>query len=262
MKLDEYINSGILEEFCLGVLSDDEAKKVATLAKKYPPIQEELDKIQNALEFVDRKSAVSPSRQVKKAVMESITKNLRSGGQHQPAGKKIKYQFNYKYAFAASLTGFLMACAVIFYLFNELGKSNREISQLNAEITSSKARFATINQANQELNEVVSDGEFDRIPLEGLQNFPEAEAIAYRKNDQLLVSIGNLPKPPAGMQYQFWAIVDGKPISAGLFDYDLAKISLSEMTNFKNAVAFAISLEEAGGKNSPTTERIYVLGNV
>ncbi|MEL6557770.1 MAG: anti-sigma factor [Bacteroidota bacterium] len=262
MKLNEYINSGILEEFCMGVLSEDEATKVAALAKKYPPIQEELDRIQDALEFADRKSAVSPSKEVKEAVMASIAKDLRSNESYQPAGKSIKHQFNYKYAFAASLTGFLIACAVALYLNNELNKSNLEISQLNSEITNNKTRLAIINQANQELNEVVSDGEFDRISLKGLQNFPEAEAVAYRKNEQLLVSIGNLPEPPAGMQYQFWAIVDGTPISAGLFDYASAKTSLTTMKNFDEAVAFAISLEEAGGKESPTAERIYVLGNV
>lgn len=246
----------------MGLLSESDAKKIAALARKYAPIQEELNKIQNALEFADRKSAVLPSKKVKKVLMAKISEDLKSENRIRPEGKSIKFNFNYKYAFAASLTGFLVTCSIALYLNIELNKSHREISQLNAEITSSKTRLAEINTVNQMLNEVVSNSQFERISLNGLQNFPDVKAIAYRKNDQLFVSIGNLPEPPEGMQYQFWAIVDGNPVSAGLFDYESAKNSLTKMQNFNDAVAFAISLEETGGKDSPTAERIYVLGSV
>ena len=30
-----------------------------------------------------------------------------------------------------------------------------------------------------------------------------------------MVDAGNLPDIPAGKQYQFWAIVDGKPVDGG-----------------------------------------------
>ena len=62
-------------------------------------------------------------------------------------------------------------------------------------------------------------------------------------------------------QYQLWAIIDGKPVDAGVFDTSLAGLlKMKEIGN--GAAAFAVTIEPRGGKASPTLETMQVVGNV
>ncbi|MFN3939001.1 MAG: anti-sigma factor domain-containing protein, partial [Chitinophagales bacterium] len=71
----------------------------------------------------------------------------------------------------------------------------------------------------------------------------------------------DLPPTAADKQYQLWAIVDGSPVSAGLLDSDSTNV-LQKMASFKDAQAFAITLEPKGGSVHPTLEAMVVLGPV
>lgn len=62
-------------------------------------------------------------------------------------------------------------------------------------------------------------------------------------------------------QYQPCAIIDGKPVDAGVFDGNIA--GLLKMKNVgKGASTFAVTVEPRGGKSSPSLETMQVLGNV
>ncbi|MBN9338222.1 MAG: anti-sigma factor, partial [Chryseobacterium sp.] len=67
-------------------------------------------------------------------------------------------------------------------------------------------------------------------------------------------------KAPEGMEYQLWAISDGKPVSAGMYSED--KDSKIVLSNIPNAQAFAITLEKRGGSPVPTMENMFVIGNI
>jgi anti-sigma-K factor RskA len=62
------------------------------------------------------------------------------------------------------------------------------------------------------------------------------------------------------MQYQLWAIVDGKPVSAGIYSED--KDSQIVLSKIENPQAFAITLEKQGGSIVPTMENMFVIGNI
>ena len=64
---------------------------------------------------------------------------------------------------------------------------------------------------------------------------------------------------PSGKQYQLWAIVDGKPVDAGLIT---DCIGLCKMKRIDRAQAFAITLEKAGGSPTPTLTEMYVFGKI
>lgn len=49
-ELNNYIASGIIEAYCLGNLPPREAAKVTAMAARYPEIQEEIDRVLEALE--------------------------------------------------------------------------------------------------------------------------------------------------------------------------------------------------------------------
>ena len=61
-----------------------------------------------------------------------------------------------------------------------------------------------------------------------------------------------MQQTPTGKQYQLWAIVDGKPVDAGVINNC---IGLCKMKKIDHAEAFAITLEKEGGSPTPTLNR-------
>ncbi|MDQ0065658.1 anti-sigma factor [Chryseobacterium lathyri] len=55
-------------------------------------------------------------------------------------------------------------------------------------------------------------------------------------------------KAPEGMQYQLWAIADGKPVSAGVYTEE--KNSKNSSCHIPKAQAFAITLEKQNGSET------------
>jgi len=49
MEIEEYINSGVIEDYCLGVLGEDAMQQVAAMATLHPAIQQEIDAYEHAL---------------------------------------------------------------------------------------------------------------------------------------------------------------------------------------------------------------------
>jgi anti-sigma-K factor RskA len=68
-----------------------------------------------------------------------------------------------------------------------------------------------------------------------------------------------MPQAASGKQFQLWAIVDNKPVDAGVID---ACTGLCKMKNIPRASAFAITLEKKGGSATPSLDQMYVLGKV
>ena len=75
------------------------------------------------------------------------------------------------------------------------------------------------------------------------------------------LAVNRLPAPTSEQQYQLWAMVDGKPVDAGMFDM---KDGAGNDENEKHpkAQAFAITLEKKGGSPTPRWISYYVMGKV
>jgi anti-sigma-K factor RskA len=91
---------------------------------------------------------------------------------------------------------------------------------------------------------------------------PNSLAIVYwnTRTKEVYLMFNNMPRPEADKQYQLWAIVDGKPVDAGLIAGNGENV-LIKMKNISGANAFAVTLESKGGNPSPQGQ-MYVLGNV
>jgi hypothetical protein len=49
MDIEKYLDSGIIEDYCLGVLSPEEAKEVAQIAEQFPGVEEAIREIEEVL---------------------------------------------------------------------------------------------------------------------------------------------------------------------------------------------------------------------
>jgi mannose-6-phosphate isomerase-like protein (cupin superfamily) len=72
MNIESYINSGIIELYVLGALSDEESREVIRLATVYPEINNEIERISATLEFYSQSSGKTPSDKVKPMLMATL----------------------------------------------------------------------------------------------------------------------------------------------------------------------------------------------
>ncbi len=173
-----------------------------------------------------------------------------------------------RYVAAASLV--LLAGSVLLNLYL-LYQYKRSIAQ-NKELLASQSQVATANQVLQtKLNtyqgdlSLMKDPQMDIVKMPAVPTSPAPASMATvywnRESKIVYLLVNQLPKPVSDKQYQLWAIVDGKPVDAGVFDLADSQ-SLLKFKTIPKAEAFAITLEKRGGSQTPTMTALYVLGKV
>lgn len=75
MNKDEYISSGMIEDYCLGVLDDTQISAVEQAAALYPDIKQEIKKFQQSLEQYAFEFAKPVPENVREKIL-AITDNL------------------------------------------------------------------------------------------------------------------------------------------------------------------------------------------
>lgn len=270
-----FIESGALETYVMGLATEEEAKVVAEMAARYPDVKEELLAIEETMEKFDRLHAVDAPTKLKTEILSKIGRvpgsqfTVPGSGIGQSESKVIPLQLKrnnfFKYA-AAVLLIMLVGSVVYIFMLRDAASTYRELAskynQENDQLT--RAMHASSDSIKSMQNDIalLKTPDMKSIELKGMDVAPEAKAMAYAntKTGEVYLEIMNLPAAPEGMQYQFWGIVDDKPVDAGMIPLEGDLSGIHPMTTVPNANAYAISLEPKGGSQQPTG-KIFVMGN-
>jgi anti-sigma-K factor RskA len=267
----EYISSGILESYILGLASPEEAGILECVMKNNAEVKAAYEEAQKAFELLATAQAITPPNDLKSKIWEKIqsqpevedvkTENIititEPKSEIQQETQQIKNNGWKTFAVAASVL-FLVSIIANLYWMNSQNEVKKELADLKSD---KQSQHLAMQNLEQKLK-VTSNPNMLKIVLAGVEKHPESNAVVYwdKTSKDVYLTANSLPKAPEGMQYQLWAIADGKPVSAGMYtDEKDAKIALA---NIPNAQAFAITLEKEGGSAVPTMENMYVMGEV
>ena len=262
MEAQEYIESGILELYVYGLLTETENLEIAEMAKRSPEVDQEIISIEKAI--VALSSSFSPFHSVTNFEKIKARLELKHGKvvEMKPASNWSQYV-----GWAAAVL-FLLGLG---YQTLELTKTKDAISTVGNEKTKIEREFAYLDQKNKETEKsltIVRDIKNTGVTLGGQAVSPTSFAKVYWNKDTktTYIDAAGLPKPPKGMVYQVWALKLSPvltPTSIGLlsdFEGNSNKIFAVDRTN--EAEAFGITLEPAGGSLTPTMTQLYTLGKV
>lgn len=283
MDAKQFIESGTLETYVMGLATEQEAQLVAEMSARYPEVKAELKAIEASMENFDKQNAVEPPAHLKAIIMSQISSTVQSSTVHSSGkvrsiNETVNSERNngelyqprqsnfFKYAAAVAL---LLLIGSLYYNY-ELGNRVENLSEQtsrNAYLTDS-LRQALNDQTGLSANlsdqlALLKKPSMKSIELKGMADVaPDAKAMVYANTatGDSYLEIMNLPAAPDGMQYQFWGIVDGKPVDAGMIPLEGDTAGIHPMKTIPNAVAYAISLEPKGGSQQPQG-KIYVMGN-
>ena len=79
---------------------------------------------------------------------------------------------------------------------------------------------------------------------------------------KLMLADAHLPNLNADQQYQLWALYDGKPVDAGVFDYKDNSVSVGFQKDVSGAQAFAVTVEPKGGSPTPTLSNLCMMAKL
>lgn len=215
-----------------------------------------------------------PTAEAAKSTMTAERRPPTAGRRQSPPARQ---RFGLRDFFFGRALGF----AVLLLLLGAFG-----LWRLWSQSNDLQARVATLEQSNAELQAELDQARSVNTLLldelagrdETLAYLTQPGAVTFALSDPsgarptaagtvtttadgaVTLAVMNLPPPEADQTYQAWLIVGDTPISAGTFAVDVTGRALLTLSNPPAAAfdAFGVSLEPAGGSETPT--EIVLLG--
>jgi anti-sigma-K factor RskA len=273
VNVQEYISSGIIESYVLGLAGPEERAEFESMCNSYPEVSAARDTFELSLEQHALKNAVEPPVHLKNEIFAKInaeeslpkyTSYQKETRKEQAAIVRIGWL---RYVSAASIVLLIASAILNYYFFSQY----KEYSTKYDQLVQSQSQMASANQTLQaKLQDyesalsTIKDTSMAVVKMPSVPSSPNPGSLTTvywdTKSKDVYLLVNNLPQPATDKQYQLWALVNGKPVDAGVFDIKEG-LSFVKMKTIQQAQAFAITLEKRGGSLSPTMP-IYVLGKV
>jgi anti-sigma-K factor RskA len=274
VNLQDYISSGIIESYVLGLAGPEERIEFEAMCAAYPELQKARDEFERTLEnyLLDHADETRPAPSLKDKIFAQI--ELESSARQKEAMPAPVHPLQpvrtdwWRFIAAAAILLLVGSTIMNYYFFSQY----KEYSNKYEQLASSQFQIASANQALQtKLQDYESalnrmkDPAMIIVRMSSVPSSPNPASLATvywdTRNKDVYLLANNLPEPVSEKQYQLWALVDGKPVDAGLVDIREG-LSFIKMKNIPRAQAFAITLEKKGGSTLPTMSAMYVLGKV
>ena len=277
VDIKAYVSSGILESVVLGFASEQEIQEVSCLAHIYPEIETEMTAIESVVEKMVFAMAVQPDERVRANVLAAIGKEQQPPFENQadqPETGIVQLPVTapganpWKWVAAASVVLFIGMGLLWMNATNQSSVLSGRLAAMKREQEENAQVLMAMRieqERNRSIQAVLTEKSTQNIQLKGMPMDPTASVkIMWSANEnKALLFAENITAPPTDMQYQLWAIAEGKPVSLGLFDYDEV-INMTDPfeVSVENVSAFAVTMEKKGGSPVPTKKNMIVMGTV
>lgn len=253
MNKEQFLNTGLLEQYALGLTDAEESAVVEQHMEQFPELRDELYAMQEALESYAKQYAIAPPDGVKTNIMEEL-------GDAAPRPRATRGSANSSgFTWSKWLSYAALIALTIGYLYqsNRYQQSQQELRNTSAALSSCENQNTALKD-NKRIYAFISNVKTKPITLKGTPAHTDASAIVYwnEESQQAYFFAGALPEPPTNKQYQIWADVEGEMISIGLLDYQTQ--DLQEIDYIAHAESLNITLEPKGGSKKPTVSNLYV----
>ncbi|MDO7170692.1 anti-sigma factor [Mariniflexile sp. AS56] len=264
MEIKAYIETGILELYVAGALSEQESREVYDMMQQHPEILQEVLEIEAAIIKLTAATSRNKNENSLQIIKDQLGFNTNDTKVISIA--KPKYNWLTYSGWAASVVlaaGLLWTVGQNDQLKSDIQISETQQSLLETQIDNSKNN---LEQANT-LISVLRDDSITKVPLAGQGNFASTYAKVYwdKNTERIFLDAQGLPAPPEGKVYQVWSLKLSPltPTSLGTIDnFTSDSNKIFEIKNANESEAFGITLEPAGGSKTPTMEELYTLGVV
>ncbi len=252
MNTEEYILSGIVESYVLGLASEEERTEFEHMCVQYPEVHAARTAFEMALEKQAMENAITPPADLRNKIAEQIGITGKVVAM-QPA--TVRETSWLKYVAAASV---ILLAGSLYYNINLYNKNKNLESNYDNTV-------AKLNDMEKDLQVLQQNSNVKMASMKGQPISPASFATVYwdTASQDVYLLINNMPKPASDKQYQLWAFLDGQPIDMGLIEITEKPLQLYRLKKAQAAQAFAITLEKKGREDiSKPGGDVFVMGNL
>jgi anti-sigma-K factor RskA len=256
VNIKEYISSGVVESYVLGMLSAQEKFDFEQYCEVYPELKAARNAFELAIEKQAMENAMTPPSNVREKVLSAI--------QQKPASNTskivsieptIRRSHGLSWMAAASIILFLVTGYFAYTLYNQNKDLNNSLKSLQVKV-----------DQMEEYHKIMSDPNVAVVNMVAMTPAKASASIYWDStSSDVYLLIKNMPQLPSDKQYQLWSIMNGEkgqlqPSSLGLFDVGENQKIILKMSNVKKADAFAITIEKRGNTEGPNLEQLQSMG--
>ena len=262
MDSNKILESGILEQYVLGLVSEEENAEIEVYMVTYPEVNEKVQRLRSCMEHYTGIHDIS-SPEKGRDCFPNLNCDRLSGKARERClsvetkfGKSQKKEKKEELAEMHNYTRLLTALAsisILFFAGLSIFFYQKQASEA-ANLAEIKEEFSKLEKQHQIVvsqmqtthitNELLKDEGTKKMNLKGVGEMPEAEVIVYYNSNQrrTVLSPVSLPKAPKDHHYQLWAEVDQRIVNMGTINQEAEKNGIIPINFVANSENFSITL--------------------
>ena len=249
MDIQQFISSGIIEMYAMGLCIPEEERELEQLRSQHPEVDKAITDYEGVLEKNMMQHVELPGDATDNRILDTLEKL----GKPVPVVTMQPHKLNWLKPFAAAASILLLLSAGLNYYLYRQSQKPLPVAPVAAVTTLPVHDYNVLN--NPKITPVAMYGV-------GYHSICRCTMFWDKQTRKMYIMIHHLPQSSAQQDYQLWAIVDGKPVSVGIIQ-DEIRGRFIEMKNVPaNAASFIVTLEKAGGAAAPNTDETYLDGKI
>jgi len=262
VNIKEYIASGVIESYVLGLASEEERKEFEQLCANYPELVEARTHFELLLEKKAMENAEMPPVSRKAATWSAIQEAQASGTSKVIPMEPVTPRRSSGIVWLAAASVILML--ITGYLAYDFYKKNSEMKRSYAQMQERINRMDSAMAAKAEEERIVHDPNVTVVNMKGMTPAAPSASIYWDTTSaDVYLLVKNMPQLTSEKQYQLWSLIDSagklQPTSLGLFDGGKEKMFF-KVQNAQHADAFAITIEKTGNTGPPDYKQLQTMG--
>jgi anti-sigma-K factor RskA len=249
VNIQEYISSGIIESYVLGLASAEERVEFDKMCELYPELREARTKFELSIEKQAFQNSISPPAGSKDRIWSAIQQSTEKSTKVITMEPRQGGSAALRWFAAAAVALLLLASYFAYILYNK----NRA---LQARIEHNDSLINKMTEGEK----IMHNPNVMVVNMVGLKGSPSSANVYWDSTStDVYMVVKNMPKLPSDKQYQLWALIGSKPVNLGLFDLPESNVVL-KMKNTQEADAFAITIENRGNSGGPDLGQLQSMG--
>ncbi len=260
MDSKKILQSGILEQYVLGLVSEEESAKVEEYMIAYPEVHEKVQRLRSCMEHYtglhDISSPKDPCKEFSLPNCEELSGKARERclsvetkfGKPQQKRQLAEMHSHTRLLTALASISILFFAGLSIHFYQKQVDGACALAKIKEQLCELKDRHTVVVSQMQTTttdNALLKDAVTQKMNMKGVGVMPEAEVIVYYNPIQkrTILDPVSLPKAPKDHYYQLWAEVDDRVVDMGTIDQRIKASGLISVDYVANANNFTITLK-------------------
>ena len=279
MDSNKILESGILEQYVLGLVSEEENAEIEAYMVAYPEINAKVQRLRSCMEHYTGIHDISSPEKGRDCFPNLNCDNLSGKARERCLSVETKFGKSQKkekrkelaemHNHTRLLTGIASISILFFaglsiFFYQKQASEAASLAEIKHELSKLEKQHQIVvsqMQTTHITNELLKDAGTKKMNLKGVGEMPEAEVIVYYNSNQkkTLLSPVSLPKAPKDHHYQMWAEVDKQLVNMGIINQSSEKNGIIPVDFVANSENFTITLRSCADQPSVKGETCLIV---